>query len=105
MSNMINSKKLFYFIFLINNTILILLSTQRVIIFYCIFSKKYWIMDKYSYISNAHVDYIDELYKDYKKAGTLLLPYTIIRNSEGQEFNLKMSEIKLNEGVTEGDFN
>ncbi len=24
-------------------------------------------MDKYSYISNAHVDYIDELYKDYKK--------------------------------------
>lgn len=44
-------------------------------------------------------------YKDYKKAGTLLLPYTIIRNSEGQEFNLKMSEIKLNEGVNEGDFN
>lgn len=68
MSNVINSKKLFYFIFLINNTILILLITQRVIIFYCIFSKKYWIMDKYSYISNAHVDYIDELYKDYKKA-------------------------------------
>ena len=24
-------------------------------------------MDKYSYISNAHVAYIDELYQDYKK--------------------------------------
>lgn len=24
-------------------------------------------MDKYSYISNAHVAYIDELYEDYKK--------------------------------------
>ena len=27
---------------------------------------KYEIMDKFSYIANAHVSYIDELYRDYK---------------------------------------
>jgi zinc protease len=43
-------------------------------------------------------------YKDYKKVGTLLFPHNIIVNSEGQEFNMKATEIKLNAGVATSDF-
>ncbi len=43
-------------------------------------------------------------YKDYKKVGNLLFPHNIISSADGQEFNIKISEIKLNTGVTEADF-
>jgi zinc protease len=43
-------------------------------------------------------------YKDYKKVGALLLPHNIIASADGQEFNMKAIEIKLNEAVNEGDF-
>ncbi len=43
-------------------------------------------------------------YKDYKKVGTLLIPHTVIRTSEGQEIPFKYTDIKINEGVTEADF-
>ena len=43
-------------------------------------------------------------YKNYKKAGNILLPTEITRNSGGQEFTMLYSDIKINEGVTEADF-
>ncbi|HMO61265.1 MAG TPA: pitrilysin family protein [Ferruginibacter sp.] len=43
-------------------------------------------------------------YKDYTKAGPLLLPAEITRNTGGQEFTIKLSGFKINEGVTENDF-
>jgi zinc protease len=43
-------------------------------------------------------------YKDYKKVGTLLFPHNIIMNAGGQEYNMKATEIKLNEGVAASDF-
>ncbi len=43
-------------------------------------------------------------YKNYKKAGNILMPYEITRNAGGQEFTIICSEIKINEGVTEADF-
>jgi zinc protease len=43
-------------------------------------------------------------YKDYKKVGTLLFPHNIVVNADGQEFNMKATEIKLNTGVTNADF-
>jgi zinc protease len=43
-------------------------------------------------------------YKDYKKVGALLFPHNIVINSEGQEFNMKATEIKLNAGVAASDF-
>jgi zinc protease len=43
-------------------------------------------------------------YKDYKKVGNILLPYEIIRTTEGQEITFKYSSIKLNEDVTDADF-
>lgn len=43
-------------------------------------------------------------YKDYKKVGTLLFPHNIIVNADGQEFNMKATEIKLNAGVAASDF-
>ncbi len=43
-------------------------------------------------------------YKKYQKAGAVLLPTQIIRNAGGQEFTMNLSEIKINEGVTENDF-
>ena len=43
-------------------------------------------------------------YSNYKKTGALLLPTEITRNAGGQEIPLKYKEIKLNEGVTAGDF-
>jgi len=43
-------------------------------------------------------------YKDYKKVGNILLPYEIVRTTEGQEITFKYSSIKLNEDVTDADF-
>lgn len=44
-------------------------------------------------------------YKNYLKAGNILLPTQITRNAGGQEFTMNLSDIKINEGVTEADFN
>ncbi len=43
-------------------------------------------------------------YKDYKKVGNIMLPFEITRNTAGQEFTVKYSDFKLNEGVTDADF-
>ncbi|MEQ1553422.1 MAG: pitrilysin family protein [Ferruginibacter sp.] len=43
-------------------------------------------------------------YKDYKKVGTVLFPHNIIQSADGQEFNMKVTEIKINTGVAETDF-
>ncbi len=43
-------------------------------------------------------------YGDYKKAGNVLFPYSITQNMAGQEFQMIVSDIKINEGVSEGDF-
>ena len=43
-------------------------------------------------------------YKDYRKVGNILLPFEITRNEGGQEFTIKYTNIKLNEGVTDADF-
>jgi len=36
--------------------------------------------------------------------GNILLPFEIIRTTEGQEITFKYSSIKLNEDVTDADF-
>ena len=43
-------------------------------------------------------------YKDYKKVGTILLPFEVTRNASGQEFTIKITDYKLNEGVADTDF-
>jgi zinc protease len=43
-------------------------------------------------------------YADYKKAGNIMMPYSITQNAAGQEFQMIVSDIKINEGVSEGDF-
>ena len=43
-------------------------------------------------------------YKNYKKAGNILVPYEVTRNQGGQEFTMVYTGIKVNEGVTEADF-
>lgn len=43
-------------------------------------------------------------YKNYKKVGAVMMPFEITRNAGGQEFTMKISEIKFNEGVKEEDF-
>jgi hypothetical protein len=44
------------------------------------------------------------LYKNYKKVGSVLLPFEITRNMGGQEFTIVITDIKLNEGVKSEDF-
>lgn len=44
-------------------------------------------------------------YKNYQKAGNILLPTQITRNVEGQEFTVNFSDYKINEGVKDTDFN
>lgn len=44
-------------------------------------------------------------YKNYKKAGNIMLPYEITRNTGGQEFTMVYTDIRINEAVTEADFN
>ena len=43
-------------------------------------------------------------YKNYKKAGNVMLPFEITRSAAGQDFTIVISDIKLNEGVKEEDF-
>lgn len=43
-------------------------------------------------------------YKNYQKVGSILYATQITRNAGGQEFTLNLSNIKINEGVTEEDF-
>ncbi len=43
-------------------------------------------------------------YKDYKKVSNILLPYNVVVNTDGQEFNIKYTEIKVNADVTDADF-
>lgn len=43
-------------------------------------------------------------YKNYIKVGNLMLPTEVTRNMAGQEFTIKFSDYKLNEGVSEADF-
>ena len=43
-------------------------------------------------------------YKDYKKVGAIMLPFSITQAVGEQEFTMNMTDIKINEGVTENDF-
>ena len=47
---------------------------------------------------------LNVVYKDYRKVGDVMLPFSITREVGGQEFTIKYVDIKLNEGVTESDF-
>lgn len=43
-------------------------------------------------------------YSDYRKVGNLLMPFEITRVVGEQQFTIKLSNIKINEGVTDADF-
>jgi outer membrane lipoprotein-sorting protein len=43
-------------------------------------------------------------YSNYKKVGNVTLPYTITQTVGEQEFAMSISDIKINEGVTDADF-
>lgn len=43
-------------------------------------------------------------YKNYKKAGNILMPYEVTRNQDGQEFTMKYTEIKVNDPLSDTDF-
>ncbi len=43
-------------------------------------------------------------YSNYKKVKNLALPYTIVQTAGEQEFTMNMTEIKINEDVTEDNF-
>jgi predicted Zn-dependent peptidase len=43
-------------------------------------------------------------YADYKKIGTMMFPYKITQSVGEQEFGMNITTIKLNEGVTDADF-
>ena len=43
-------------------------------------------------------------YKNYKKAGNIMLPFEVTRSAGGQEISFVYSDFKINEGVTEEDF-
>ena len=43
-------------------------------------------------------------YKDYRKVGNIMLPFNKITSQDGQIFDMKYFEIKINEGVTDADF-
>lgn len=45
-----------------------------------------------------------EEFKNYVKVGNLMFPSEIIRSQSGQEFTIKLSDFRINEGVTEADF-
>jgi hypothetical protein len=44
-------------------------------------------------------------YKDYKKVGNYLMPFSITQIAGEQEFGMNITDIKINEGVTDADFN
>jgi len=43
-------------------------------------------------------------YSNYQKVGNVLFPYSVKQTAGEQEFPMIVSEIKINEGVTEADF-
>lgn len=43
-------------------------------------------------------------YSDYRKVGNLMFPFSAIQTAGEQEFPMIISDIKINEGVTEADF-
>jgi zinc protease len=43
-------------------------------------------------------------YKDYRKVGNIMLPFNKITSQDGQIFDMKYTDIKINEGVTDADF-
>ena len=43
-------------------------------------------------------------YSDYRKVGNIMMPFKILSSQAGQEFDMKATSIKINEGVTEEDF-
>lgn len=43
-------------------------------------------------------------FKNYQKAGNILMPYSISQTAGEREFNMEITEYKINEGVTENDF-
>ncbi len=43
-------------------------------------------------------------YKNYKKVGTVMMPFEITRNLGGQEFTVKITDIKFNEVIKTEDF-
>jgi hypothetical protein len=44
-------------------------------------------------------------YSNYKKVGNLMFPFNIVQTAGEQEFNMTVTDLKINEGVTEADFN
>ncbi|MFT3908456.1 MAG: insulinase family protein [Ferruginibacter sp.] len=43
-------------------------------------------------------------YSDYRKVGTLMFPFAFTQSVSGQELAFKVTEMKINEGVTDADF-
>jgi len=43
-------------------------------------------------------------FSNYKKVGNIMAPYTLVKSVSGKEFTINVTEIKVNEGVTEEDF-
>ena len=43
-------------------------------------------------------------YSDYQKVGTLMFPMSFTQSVSGQDLVFKLSDMKINEGVTDADF-
>jgi zinc protease len=43
-------------------------------------------------------------YSDYRKTGNFMFPHEITRNTGDQTMTMKITEVKVNEGVTAADF-
>ncbi len=43
--------------------------------------------------------------KDYRKVGAIMIPYSVTQSVGEQEFTMNMTDVKINEGVTDADFN
>ncbi len=43
-------------------------------------------------------------FSDYRKVGNIMYPYSITQTVGEQEFPMKLTDVKINEGVTEADF-
>jgi hypothetical protein len=52
---------------------------------------------------DTEVDEIIE-YSHYKKVGNVLFPFSVNRTVGEQDFNIKITDIKINEGVSDADF-
>jgi len=47
----------------------------------------------------------DLFYSDYQKVGDVMFPFQMIQTAGPQKFEFKVKEIKVNEGVSDADFN